>query len=190
VRYLARSQTNRVELRLDRQGEYQRGEPIKVTVRFPDEEKPRAMDTDVRVVVLNKDVPEQQTMKLAHVEGSRATFEGVLTRTPVGRYEFWLSKPAIKPLARAETEVIAPPGEMQKVQMNQTEMEAAARETRGAFYTIADAEKLLDELPAGSRVTLHAPGPPWTLWNHPGVLVAVLLFLGVEWVLRKRYHLL
>jgi hypothetical protein len=190
VRYLARSQSNRVELRLDRQGQYLRGEPIKVTVRFPDEEKQRGADTDVRVTVMNRDIPEQRTMKLAHVEGSRATFEGVLTQTPVGHYEFTLTKPATKPVARAETEVIAPPGEMQKLQMNQPDMEAAARETRGGFYTLADADSLLDDLPSGSRVTVHAPGDPWTLWNHAGMLVIALLFLGVEWVLRKKYHLL
>src|SRR5262249_52228020 len=37
VRYLARSRSGRVELRLDRQTPYRRGEPIKVTVRFPDD---------------------------------------------------------------------------------------------------------------------------------------------------------
>ncbi len=190
VRYLARTQSNRVELRLDRQGEYLRGEPIKVTVRFPDEQKKRALDSDVRVIVLNKDIPEQRTMTLSHVEGSRGSFEGVLTQTPVGRYEFWLAKPSVKPLPRAETEVIAPPGEMQKLQMNQVEMETAARETHGGFYTLADAEKLLEDLPTGSRVTRHAPGDPWTLWNHAGMLLIALLFLGVEWILRKRYHLL
>src|SRR5439155_19065480 len=36
VRYLARSKLTRTELRLDRQSKYQVGEPIKVTVRFPD----------------------------------------------------------------------------------------------------------------------------------------------------------
>ncbi len=190
VRYLARAQSNRVELRLDRQGDYLRGEPIKVMVRFPDEEKPRAADSDVRVIAWNRDIPERRTMKLSHVEGSRARFEGVLTQTPEGRYEFTLAKPAVKQVVRAETKVIAPPGEMQMVQMNQVEMEAAARETHGGFYTLADAEKLLDDLPNGSRVTTHAPGGPWTLWNHALLLVMALLFLGVEWVLRKRYHLL
>jgi hypothetical protein len=190
VRYLARSRQGRVDLRLDRQTPYQRGEPIKVTVRFPDEEKPPAADTDVRVVVLNRDIPEQRTMKLTRVDGSRATFEGTLTNTPVGRYEFWLSRPAAKPVPRAETKVLAPPGEMQRLQMNQPDMELAARETLGRFYTLADAEQLLKDLPTGSRVTLHAPGPPMTLWNHALMLMVVLLFLGAEWLLRKRYHLL
>ena len=40
VRYLARSRSGRIELRLDRQTPYRRGEPIKVTVRFPDDAPP------------------------------------------------------------------------------------------------------------------------------------------------------
>ena len=36
VRYLSRSRLGRTELRLDRQTPYRVGEPIKVTVRFPD----------------------------------------------------------------------------------------------------------------------------------------------------------
>src|SRR5204862_1370169 len=116
VRYLARSRQGRVELRLDRQGQYLRGEPIKVTVRFPDEDKPPAADTDVRVMALNKDLPDQRTMKLAHVEGSRATFEGTLTQTPVGHYELWLARPALKQAVRTETDVTAPPGERQRTE--------------------------------------------------------------------------
>jgi hypothetical protein len=190
VRYLARSRQGRVELRLDRQTPYLRGEPIKVTVRFPDDDKPPAAGTDVRVLVINKDLPEQRTMKLARVDGSRATFEGTLTQTPEGRYEFWLARPVVKPQPRAETKVLAPPGEMQRLQMNQAEMMAAAQETQGRFYTLENAEQLIEALPEGPRVTSHAPGPPSLLWNYPLMLLIVLLFLGVEWIMRKRFHLL
>src|SRR5207237_840793 len=49
-RYLARSRRGRIDLRLDRQTPYRRGEPIKVTVRFPDDAPPPAADTEVKVV--------------------------------------------------------------------------------------------------------------------------------------------
>src|SRR5205085_11047406 len=62
VRYLARSRLGRVELRLDRQTPYQRGEPVTITVRFPDDAPPPAPDTDVRVLVLNKDLQERRTV--------------------------------------------------------------------------------------------------------------------------------
>jgi hypothetical protein len=95
------------------------------------------------------------------------------------------------PQPRAETKVVPPPGETQQVRMNQADMKEAARETRGRFYTLANAGELLKELPTGVRVTAPVKGrDPWLIWSHALLLVVALLFLTAEWVLRKRYHLL
>jgi hypothetical protein len=196
IRYLARSRQGRVELRLDKQTPYRRGEPIKITVRFPDDAPAPAHDTDVRVAIERKPLRdagehEAMTVKLARVEGSRATYEGLLTRTPEGRYEFQLSQPAVTgPRPRAECKVLAPPGEREQLRMNQPDLERAARESGGKFYALDEAERLPDELPGGTRVSLHAPGPPWLVWNQPLLYVIALLFLGSEWIIRKQRHLL
>ncbi len=195
VRYLARSRLGRIELRLDRQTPYRRGEPIKVMVRFPDDAPPPPAQTEVKVFV-ERILPgaggtEGQTLALSKVEGGRATYEAVLTRTPEGEYRFWLSAPAVsgaKP--RAECRVLVPPGEMDRLRMNQQDMERAAEETQGRFYTFADADRLLDELPAGTRVALNSPQPPLTLWNQPAIFALALGLVGTEWFLRKRRHLL
>jgi hypothetical protein len=101
IRYLARSKIGRIELRLDRQTPYRRGEPIKVTVRFPDDERPPAENTDVKVVVERRGPrggdKETRTLKLARVEGTRGAFEIDLKQTPEGDYRFWLSEPVAKP---------------------------------------------------------------------------------------------
>jgi len=192
VRYLARSRQGRVELRLNKDKPYQRGEHITVTVRYPDDAPIPPDDLDVRVAVLNKDTQERTTLKLAHVKGKPGTFEAVLTRTPVGHYEFSLKMPTVPggPQPQAEASVIAPPGELQRTRMNQGEMEEAAQESHGRFYTLAEADQLLEDLPSGTRMTLNAPGPPALIWNHALLLVVALLFLSAEWILRKRYHLL
>src|SRR5262249_56694113 len=92
---------------------------------------------------------DRQTLRLAKVEGSRATYEALLTRTPEGRYRFSLSLPGVPGAApRAEAQVLPPPGEMEQLRMNQPDMERAAEETQGRFYTLADAHRLPDELPA------------------------------------------
>lgn len=202
VRYLSRSRLGRVELRLDRQTPYRRGEPIRVTVRFPDDQPPPDTATVVKVVAERKPLrkpgdaagpaeTEVQTLQLSKVEGSRATFEALLPRTPEGEYRFWLSTPPVtgsKP--RAECRVLDPPGEMDRLRMNQPGMEQAAERTQGHFYNLADAERLIDELPAGARVSLNAPRPPWLLWNHVAMFGLVIGLLTAEWVLRKRKHLL
>ena len=56
-----------------------------------------------------------RTVDLAKVEGSRATYETVLTQTPEGEYNFWLDRPVGAGAATgAECKVLAPPGEMDR----------------------------------------------------------------------------
>jgi hypothetical protein len=200
VRYLARSRLGRVELRLDRQIPYRRGEPIKILVRFPDDSPPPAPETEVKVVV-ERTLPkkpgappgeiETQVVTLAKVEGSRASYEALLTRTPEGDYRFWLSSPAVAdPKPKAECRVLAPPGEMDRLRMNQQDLERAAQETHGRFYTLADAHRLPDDLPVGNRIALNSRQPPRPLWNHAMLFALALVLLSSEWFLRKRKHLL
>ncbi|HMC89094.1 MAG TPA: hypothetical protein VKI17_06085, partial [Gemmataceae bacterium] len=134
---------------------------------------------------------EKETLHLAKVEGSRATYEGLITRTPEGEYHFWLASPLVPdPKPRADCRVLPPPGEMDQLRMNQLDMERAADETHGKFYTVADADRLVDDLPSGTRITLSTPQPPRLLWNHLTVFALALGLLSTEWLLRKRKHLL
>jgi hypothetical protein len=211
MRYLARTRLSYTDLRLDRQTDYRVGEPIKVTVRFPDnvpipglEPGGKGPRSEVRVMVEHKPPPgaedgsgtEIQSLQLAKVDGSWATYETHLMRTREGEYRFWLSTPDVSKmqpdgLPPEETaKVRQPPGERELLRMNQEEMKQAAEATQGQFYTLATADKLLDELPAGTRVVVHTPVPPQLLWNQVFCFVLVLLLLSAEWILRKRKHLL
>jgi len=139
---------------------------------------------------------EIQTMKLAKMEGSWGTFEGLLKRTREGKYRFWLSNPDVskedpngqKPSAEARVEL--PPGELDRLRMDQHEMLEASKATQGGFYTVDVANQLLEDLPSGFRVSLNTPRPPWLMWNHALMFLLVLGLLSSEWLLRKRKHLL
>jgi uncharacterized membrane protein len=194
VRYLARTRLGRIDLRTDKQVPYRQGEPIRVTVRFPDDVPPPAANAPVQVtaefVTPNGEV-DAQTLALAKLDGSRATYEALLTRTTPGGYKFWLAaptQPGVKPQAAAT--VLPPPGELDRLQMNQPDMERAALVSRGRFYTLADAERLPSELPPLPRVTLNQPRPPWPVWNQPAVFALAIALLSGEWLLRKRQQLL
>jgi hypothetical protein len=108
----------------------------------------------------------------------------------VGEYRFWLSTPPVAGKARAECKVLPPPGEMDRLRMNQPAMERAAELSQGRFYNLADADRLIDDLPAGTRVSLNTPRPPWLIWNNVAMFGLVIGLLTSEWVLRKRKHLL
>jgi len=193
VRYLARTRPSRPELRLDRQTPYRRGEPIRVTVRFPDDKPAPNADAAVKVMLertLPGGVAERQTLQLAAVPGGRGAFETIVTRTPEGQYTFTLATAdGVRP-PTAEARVLPPPGEMDRLRLNRAELERAAQVSRGRFYTITDADRLIDELPPLPRVTLHQPRPPWPVWNTPAVFVLALTLVGGEWILRKRQQLL
>lgn len=211
MRYLSRNRPTRTTLRLDRQTTpYRVGEPIKVTVQFPDTiagPGPNAKvgpKSEVKVIVEHrpkadgdgKADPEIQPLQLARIEGSTTNFEALLTRTREGKYRFWLSAPDVsqedpsgqKPEATATVEL--PPGELERIRMNQYEMEQAARLTDGGFYTLGNANQLLLDLPEGFRVSLATPKPPHRFWNQWYMLALVLFLLTAEWYLRKRKHLL
>jgi hypothetical protein len=210
ARYLSRNRITRTVLRLDRQTPYRVGEPIKVTVQFPDnapipgKQNAKVPKDDVKVIVEfrpnaagNEKVdPEVQTLKLARTEGSRTNYSEFFTRTREGKYHFWLSSPDVskedpggqKPSADAKVEL--PPGELDRLRMNQDEMTQAAEATRGRFYNLTNADQLPDELPAGARPSLSTSKPPWLLWNWIPMFLLVLFLLTSEWLLRKRKHLL
>jgi hypothetical protein len=211
VRFLARSRLSRTELRLDRQTPYRQGEPIKVTAKFPDSaplpgQLPGRPGGKLEVKVIVEHVlpgsgqdqsdKEVQTLQLAKVEGSWATYEGLLTRTRQGKYRFWLSTPDVskqqpngqKP--SAEAVVVLPPGELDRLRMNRQEMKLAAEMTEGRFYTMANAGDVPEDLPTGMPIVLNATAPPWKMWNQWATFLLVLGLLTAEWFLRKRKHLL
>jgi hypothetical protein len=193
VRYLSRTRSGRIEVRLDQQTHYRRGQPIKATVRFPDDGQAQKEDGSVKLTVERRNPSRPpQTIKLAHVPGSRGrAFEGTLTQTPEGEYRFWLSEPVVAdPKPSASCKVLAPPGEMYGLRLDQPALEAAAETSGGRYYNLADADRLVDDLPHGTRITVNAPGPPWLVWNHVVLFLLLLTFLTTEWLLRKRKNLL
>ena len=211
VHYLARSKVGRVEIRLDKQTPYRRNEPIRVTVRFPDDAKSPATDVPIKVMVERSrlrrpgdhrptasELIETQSLQWTNAKDkgttkdvrsgdqSRRTFETLLTRTPEGEYKFWLAAPTVdgvRPMVEAR--VLPPPGELDRLRMNQSEMEQAAKELSGKFYTLADAASLPDDLPAGTRVALNQPRPPWSLWNHTGMFLLAIGLLDERMGLAK-----
>ena len=201
IRTLSRNRVSRLEIKTDKQTSYRRDEPIRVTVRFPDDAPaPEATTGKVRIerapLRFKDGSPpigdsETQTMPLSKVEGSRGTYQGTLARTPEGEYRFRLTEPEWPGTApKAEAKVLPPPGERTRLEMNVADMARAAAESRGKIYTLIDYEKLLDELPETTRLPLNQPCPPVPIRNHAGLYALLLLLFGVEWVLRKRERLL
>ena len=172
------------ELTADRR-EYHPGEPVRLRVRFADERLAPAEDNGVTVVVEHQG-HQTQRVQLRRIEAGRGIFEGVLSKTPVGSYHAWIAVPNVEGRAPAvDFTVVPPPGEFVRIRMDTAEMQQAAEESKGCFYTFATAERLLADLPEGRQVPIETL-PPKPLWNKWPVLLLVLLLLIGEWLLRKR----
>ncbi len=91
--------------------------------------------------------------------------------------------------AAARFSVVPPPGEFARTEMDAAALAAAAETTHGKFYTIADADRLLTDLPAGRRVPIRNL-PPIPIWNRWWLLSAFLSCITAEWILRKRKGML
>ena len=119
-------------------------------------------------------------------------FETLLPRTPEGEYVFTLvegspTTPANRP--RAEARVLPPPGERDRLEMDRGELTRAAAESRGKFYTLADADQVIDDLPEAERVPLNDPTPLLQVWSHALLYVLIAVLLGCEWWVRRRERL-
>src|SRR4029079_18497973 len=89
------------------------------------------------------------------------------------------------PLPSPPSRVDAPAGELERVQMNESELIRAAATSGGKFYTPATTAGLLKDLPKPQKVPLDTD-PPIPLWNTWPVLALFLGVITAEWLLRKR----
>jgi uncharacterized membrane protein len=194
VNFLARPRLGRADLRLDKQAPYRQGEPIRVTVRFPDDAAPPNPETPVQVAIESKAENgelEVQNLQLARLAGSRGTYEALLSRSLPGSYRFRLVAPtSTGPAPETTARVLPPPGETDNLKLNRGDLERAALISRGRYYDLAEAGRLPAEMPEAPRVSLHQPRPPYELWSHPSMFLLGLGLIGIEWLLRKRRHLL
>ncbi|MEX2112711.1 MAG: VWA domain-containing protein [Pirellulales bacterium] len=192
VRYLSRSKLlgkeHAVELTADRR-EFRRGEAVRLRVRFIDEREAPVAEDGV-AVVLEREGTKNQRINLHRNATNRGVFEGVFNEAMDGRYHAWVATPTFPGKAPStDFLVVAPPGELERVQMDVAELKRAADETRGRFFSINQVERLLDELPPGRQVPIETL-PPEILWNKWWLLSAFLGLIVTEWILRKRKGML
>ncbi|MEX2309275.1 MAG: VWA domain-containing protein [Pirellulales bacterium] len=190
IRFLARSKLTSgrgVQLTTDRR-EYRRGEAIQFRTRFLDPRVAPAGD-EVTVAI---DAPGQprRRVRLRRNPAVANVFEASLDDLPEGKYEALLAEPPLPgspPAARFS--VAEPPGEFARMEMDAAALAAAAQTTRGKFYTLANADRLLAELPAGRRMPVENL-PPLSIWDRWWLLTAFLVAITAEWILRKRKGML
>ena len=78
--------------------------------------------------------------------------------------------------------------ELENPQLNEDFLKQLAEQTGGAYFTMADAESVPENIDnVQNPIFVDAERD---LWAHPLILITVLGLLGTEWFLRKRVGLL
>lgn len=186
IRYLARSKLADGEgtavLTTDRR-EYRQGEPVRLRLRFAEPGAAAAGAEDVVLVVEREGGRTRRLSMTRHPV--REMFE-ITFDAAAGRYHAWVASPlAGGAPPTVDFTVARPAGEFERVQMEEASLRRAADQTRGRFYTIAKADRLARDLPAGRQVPIESL-PPVPLWNRWPVLATFVGLLITEWVVRKR----
>jgi hypothetical protein len=141
-------------------------------------------------VLVDREGRDEKRVTLRRSPSGSGSFEGILSGVQEGSYKAWMVTPTVKgPPPSTSFDVIAPPGEFRKIEMDQVTLKLAAERTRGRFYTFATAEELVRQIPAGRKIPLDTD-PPISLWNTWPVLALFITLLVIEWVLRKRKRML
>jgi hypothetical protein len=187
IRFLARSKLagqRQAEIQTDRR-RYERGQPIRLRVRFPNQGLAPAGGSVTVQAERNGTSPRKITLN--QLPGTRNVFEGALPQAAEGDYQVRLLPPPILegPIPTASFRVEAPASEFERVQMNEPELLRVAATTGGTFYTPLTADSLLKDLPKPSKVPLDTD-PPIPLWNTWPVLSLFVVLITLEWILRKR----
>lgn len=192
IRYLSRAKLlgkdRGAELTTDRL-QYQRGENPRVRLRFLDERLAPAADDAARVVLEQPGHPNRELVLHRHPH-HRGVFEGVAGQLPEGRFHAFVAQPTLEGAApTADFQVVAPPGEWERTQLDAADLRRAAEASGGRYYTFQTASRLLNDLPEGRQVPIERL-PPLVLWNRWPILALVVGLLGAEWWLRKRKGML
>jgi len=149
------------------------------TIRFLARSK---LATGRQQALLSTDQPDYRPGEPVRL---RVQFVDPRSDLPPGRYHAWM----VTPVSGGETPAVdfvmrAPAGEFERVAMDAVAMRRAAETTKGRYYDLASAERLLRDLPPGRQVPIETL-PPRALWNRWPVLLVVLMLLIGEWLLRK-----
>ena len=195
VRYLAggrlRRRDDRVEMRLDKVI-VETGEQVRVTLHVRDDELQPSRAQEFHVFFRTPEgEPERRTLR--PIPGDIGGYQGSFTMEDPGSVSVLVfddDNPGAELLAREDVLVKVPDREMARSSQDRAALEAIAGASKGGRYLfLPDADRLLDDFAKSKPYEHKVDSSTRPLWDSGWVLGLVLLFLAVEWILRKNARL-
>ncbi|MFH0943722.1 MAG: hypothetical protein V2A76_00850, partial [Planctomycetota bacterium] len=195
IRYVAlnklRRTNKRFELLTDK-SLYDIHEAIQISARVRDvdfnpvtgvTQEVQLADQDGRVTVI----------ELANVNPEEGLFEGTIRMSVPGNYQVWLEDPSGREAGRQSPKsfrVQVPRHEWENPVLSRDTLEAIAGGTRGEYFGLDRFGDALKKIEGDVRERPKGDPTRQELWSSYPALLAFLLLLAAEWVLRKKYHLI
>jgi hypothetical protein len=196
VRELAAGRTlqgkSRGQVSTDRD-RYSLGDTVRVTVRLFDAAYRPLVAPLVKGRVTSGSGETGQDIELPPVSGRDGVYAGSFTARFLGPNEIQIATPemgdtASERLTRPFT-VELPNVEFAEPQLNRGLLKLLAAESGGACLNLDQLQNLSARIP-DRRESLVTRSKPLELWDTWRVLLLLVALLGVEWAVRKRYHLI
>lgn len=191
VRHVAigklRSSDKRFELRTDKD-RYNLGEPIQISVRVLDQDFRPSRDEFQLIRGQQAEAAVEDWKAFRQEEGF---FERTVRAAVPGTYRFWMEDPSQpdKRLSQKTVEVQVPTLEILNPSLDRPRLASLAEITSGSYLGLHEAAELARILQGESR-RIPVRTEERDLWDRWEVMAALLLLLGTEWALRKRFNLL
>ena len=188
IRYLSRSklwgQNRSLEISTDRR-RYPKGDPVRIRASFLDDRLAPAADDGV-TVVMEHALGKTRRLTLNRRPGNRGVFEITVNQPDEGAYHLWIAAPTVEGQAPSADFSISPaPGETTITKLDAVDLQQAAEQSGGSYYTLGTASDLLKNLPPGRQVkveSLHRN----TIWNSWKIALAFVVIIISEWTIRKK----
>jgi hypothetical protein len=187
--------TARIEISTDKE-EYGVGDRVRISSRVLTK-KDLDYSTAEHITALITDVENesnQTQVDLTPEPGQRGSFRGEMTPNAPGKYRVTL-KDEDDEKAGVEFNVIVPQVEMESPDMKKELLENLAKSSvrasdggKAGIYLADQAGELVKDLNESQRPMEERKEN--TLWDAPILLILFTLFMGMEWLIRKRSDLL
>lgn len=168
------------------------GEAVMVEARLLDARYQPLEQPDVRAAV-SVDGEAVDTIHLAAQPNRPGWFRGQLIPTRIGTHALQIDLPADDgaPVAvRGEIRVGRPDLEFRNTTLDRESLTLLAERSAGGRFLHIDEAARLPSLIPSKTTTLVLTGQPVSLWDRWWTFAILVGLLGIEWALRKRFHLL
>ena len=183
VQYLASSK-QRERLTLNYEALHPANTPITINAFYVDKNYQFDARAKLKLSLTNSSTNVSQNIPFSLLKNS---FEAILDDLPTGNYQFVVSVDNQSILKSGSFQVSAFQIEKQFTNANQSKLSLLAENTNGTSYCISDGKQFMTNLLADKRYVSKQISKVTTqeLIAWRSILIAIVIFLSIEWFVRK-----